>query len=98
MTPDERRDVELLNNSRRRRIARGSGTDQKDISQLVKGFDMVSNMSKQMSGMGMMDRMRAMQSMGADPGMAGGMGKVKGSTKQSQKNKTKYKQRKRKKR
>jgi signal recognition particle subunit SRP54 len=96
MTPAERSDVELLNNSRRRRIARGSGTDQKDISQLVKGFDMVSNMSKQMSGMGMMDRMRAMQSMGQmDPSMAGGMGKVKGSTKQQPK--IKYKQRKKRK-
>jgi len=96
MTPDERRDVELLNNSRRRRIARGSGTDTKDISQLVKGFDMVSNMSKQMSGMGMGERMRAMQGMGADPtGMGGGMPNTKGSTKQQ---KPRYKQRKRKKR
>jgi len=98
MTPTERTDVEVLNNSRRRRIARGSGTDQKDISQLVKGFDMVSNMFQQMSGMGMMDRMRSMQSMGQmDAGSMGGMGKAKGSTKQQQKS-TKYKQRKRKKR
>jgi signal recognition particle subunit SRP54 len=96
MTRDERANVDLLNNSRRRRIARGSGTDTRDISQLVKGFDMVSNMSKQMSGMGMMDRMKAMQGMGQAPaGMGAGMPKTKGSTKQQ---KTKYKQRKRKKR
>ena len=94
MTPAERKDVDLLNNSRRRRIARGSGTSTKDISQLVKGFDMVASMSKQMSGAGMMNQMRAMQ--GGDPsGMGGGMPKTKGSTKQK---KTKYKQRKRKKR
>jgi len=98
MTDREKRHTEVLNNSRRRRIARGSGTDNRDVSQLVKGFDMVSNMSKQMSGMGMMDRMRTMQSMGQmDPGATRGMGKAKGSTKQ-QRTKTQYKQRKRKKR
>jgi signal recognition particle subunit SRP54 len=64
MTKDERGDVELLNQSRRRRIARGSGTRPEDISQLAKGFGMVSAMTRQMSGMGMMQRMRAMGQMG----------------------------------
>ncbi len=64
MTREERKDVDLLNNSRRRRVARGSGTDTKDVSQLVKGFEMVSQMSKQMSGMSMMQRMKAMTGLG----------------------------------
>ena len=95
MTYPERRDPEVLNNSRRRRVARGSGTDPKDISQLVKGFDMISNMSKQMSGMGMGQRMKSMQQMGQmnpEAMAGGGMPKAKGSTKQTKK----YKQRKRK--
>ena len=51
MTSGERKDVDMLDNSRRR-IARGSGVDQKDVSQLVKGFEMVAAMGQQMSGMG----------------------------------------------
>jgi signal recognition particle subunit SRP54 len=95
MTRKERRDVDLLNNSRRRRVAAGSGTTTKDISGLVKGFGMMQQMSKQMSGMGMMSRMKAMRGMGGvDPAALGdgmpGMGR-KGSTKQ----KPKFKQRKR---
>ena len=102
MTGPERKDVELLNNSRRRRISRGSGTDQKDVSQLVKGFEKVSQLSKQMSGMGMISRMKAMRGLGSPEmqaammqGRGGGMPRMKGSTKAD---KPKYKQRKRKRR
>jgi signal recognition particle subunit SRP54 len=70
MTPPERADVDLLNNSRRRRIARGSGTQTQDVSQLVKGFDMVAQMSKQMSSMSMLQRMKAMAGMGSPEMMA----------------------------
>jgi len=69
MTRHERRDVDLLDNSRRRRIARGSGTGQQDVSQLVKGFEMVSEMSKQMSSMSMLGKMKAMAGMGGLPPM-----------------------------
>ena len=95
MTPKERNDVEVLDNSRRRRIAKGSGTSNQDVSQLVKGFGMVANMSKQMSSMSMMQRMKAMAGMGSMDMAAlqgGGMPKMKGSTKQS---KPKYRKRKR---
>ena len=99
MTQAERGDVELLNNSRRRRVARGSGTDQRDVSQLVKGFDMVTAMSKQMSGMNMFGRMQALSGAAAQPEALTGHGmpgmKPKGSTKAKQ---TKYKQRKKKRR
>ncbi len=64
MTKQERADVSLLDNSRRRRIARGSGANPNDVSQLVKGFDMVSQMSKQMSGLGMAGRLKALAGLG----------------------------------
>ena len=98
MTSGERKDVDMLDNSRRRRIARGSGVDQKDVSQLVKGFEMVSAMGQQMSGMGAIGKMKAMAGMGgadmAAMAQSAGMGGRKGSTKQ----KSKYKQRKKRKR
>jgi len=59
MTPRERRHPEIIEASRRRRIARGSGTDPKDVSGLVKSFSQVRDMMKVMSGMSMVDRMRS---------------------------------------
>lgn len=99
MTQDERKDVDLLDNSRRRRIAKGAGQDSKAVSQLVKGFEMVSVMGQQMSGMGMLGRMKSMAGMGSAEmaAMAQGAaqpGRLKGSSKQSQQNKRKFKQRK----
>ncbi len=94
MTKDERGDVDILTASRRRRVAKGAGTDQQAVGKLVKGFEMVSKMGKQMSGMGALGKMKAMR--GMDPASMGGMGmpKLKGSTKQ----KSKFKQRKKKRR
>ncbi|MCC7408435.1 MAG: signal recognition particle protein [Phycisphaeraceae bacterium] len=63
MTPQERQDVSILDNSRRRRIARGSGTQQQDVSQLVKGFEAVAQLTKQMSGVGAMGKLKAMTGM-----------------------------------
>ncbi|MEM9021968.1 MAG: signal recognition particle protein, partial [Planctomycetota bacterium] len=96
MTADERKDVDLLNNSRRRRISKGSGTGQQDVSQLVKGFEMISVMGQQMSGMGMLGKMKSMAGMGSAEMAAmarasGQPNRLKGSTKQ----KPKYKKRKR---
>ena len=84
MTAAERKDVDLLDNSRRRRISRGSGTSNSDVSQLVKGFDMVSQMGKQMSSMGMMAKMKALAGLGQmDLATLGGRGgtKLKAPTK-----------------
>jgi len=52
MTPEERQNPELLNGSRRRRIAKGSGTTVREINQLMKQFDQMKNMMKTMSKMG----------------------------------------------
>jgi len=90
MTSRERVDVKLLDNSRRRRIAKGAGRDQKDVSQLVKGFEMISQMSQMMSGKGAMQKLSAMKNMAGGP--MGGGPKVKGSTKAQKSNK--YKKRK----
>ncbi len=64
MTPGERKSPDVIDNSRRRRIARGSGTRPEDVSHLVKGFDMVAQMSKQIAGMSMLSRMKAMAGLG----------------------------------
>jgi signal recognition particle subunit SRP54 len=51
MTPRERRDPTILNGSRRRRIAAGSGTSLTDVNRLVKQFGEMQKMMKQISGM-----------------------------------------------
>jgi signal recognition particle subunit SRP54 len=48
MTPDERHDPELINGSRKRRIARGSGTTPQDVNQLLSQFKDAQKMMKQM--------------------------------------------------
>ena len=50
MTPRERRNPEMLNGSRRRRIAKGSGTMPQDVNQLLNQFRQMQKMMKQMSG------------------------------------------------
>ena len=51
MTTKERLDYSLLNGSRRRRIAKGSGTSVQDINLLVKKFLQMRKMSKNMGKM-----------------------------------------------
>ncbi|MHB1294380.1 MAG: signal recognition particle protein [Anaerolineae bacterium] len=53
MTPEERRNPKVINASRRRRIARGSGTSVQDVNQLLRQFTQMQQMMKQMqSGRG----------------------------------------------
>ncbi len=52
MTPAERRDPSVLNGSRRRRIAAGSGTTLPDVNRLVKQFAEMQKLMKQLSGAG----------------------------------------------
>lgn len=51
MTPEERRSPEIINGSRRVRIAKGSGTTVPDVNRLVKQFGEMQRMMKQMGGM-----------------------------------------------
>ncbi len=51
MTPRERRDPTVLNASRRRRIAAGSGTNLTEVNRLVKQFTEMQRVMKQLSGM-----------------------------------------------
>jgi signal recognition particle subunit SRP54 len=50
MTPEERANPAVLNGSRRKRIALGSGTSIQEVNRLVKQFDETRRMMKQMSG------------------------------------------------
>ena len=68
MTPAEREDPSLLNNSRKKRIAAGSGTQVVDINRLLKQFDLMQQMSRQFSGK-QMKRMGRMGKFGKMPGM-----------------------------
>jgi signal recognition particle subunit SRP54 len=102
MTPTERREVEVLDNSRRRRIARGSGTATNDVGQLVRGFHMVSDMGRQMADLSMLSRLRALSGMGsmdlsALGSRGGGIPQIKGGPAKSG-FKDKYKQRKKRRR
>ena len=52
MTPKERANPDIINQSRRRRIAAGSGTKLDDVNRLMKQFDQTRKMMKMVSGMG----------------------------------------------
>ena len=56
MTPEERRKPDILNGSRRRRIAQGSGTTIQDVNQLLNQFKEARKMMKAMAS-GRMDKM-----------------------------------------
>lgn len=72
MTPKERSNPELLNTSRRQRIAKGSGTNIQDVNRLIKQFDQTRKMMKMVTGSKMTQMMNAMKHMkGGMPGMPG---------------------------
>ena len=59
MTPEERRRPDIIGGSRRRRIARGSGTAPRDVNQLLNQFKQMQRMMRQMSsGRGRREMMR----------------------------------------
>jgi len=51
MTPEERRKQHIINGSRRKRIAKGSGTKVEDVNRLLKQFVQMQKMLKQLGGM-----------------------------------------------
>ena len=57
MTPAERENPEIINASRRERIAKGSGTQLADVNRLIKQFDQTRKMMKTVAGGNMQQRM-----------------------------------------
>ena len=68
MTPEERRDHAILNASRRKRIARGSGTKVQDVNQMINEYLEMRKMMRMMTSGGM----------GGMGGMMGGLGRMMG--------------------
>ena len=64
MTPYERENPNVLNSSRKRRIAAGCGLKVEDVNRLLKQFDMMNNLIKQFSGPGAAKKMKKLQRMG----------------------------------
>ena len=52
MTPEERKDPDLLDSSRIRRIAKGSGASEQDVRELLKMYEQSKKMMKAMGGKG----------------------------------------------
>ena len=79
MTKAERENPSMLNSSRKKRIAAGSGTSVVDVNRLLKQFDAMQQMVKQFSGKNMKKMQKKMGRMGGFPGggfpgMGGGFG------------------------
>ena len=60
MTPKERENPDLLNNTRKRRLAKGSGLSQMQVNRVLKQFKNAGKMAKQLSGKGGMKKMQEM--------------------------------------
>lgn len=71
MTPAEREKPDLINPSRKRRIAAGCGMQVEDVNRLLKQYRDMQRMFKQFSGKGMRKKMRRMGQL--PPGMGGGL-------------------------
>jgi signal recognition particle subunit SRP54 len=61
MTPAERTHPEILNSSRRTRIAKGSGTNIQEVNRLLKQFDQTRKMMKMVTGSKMNKLMAGMK-------------------------------------
>jgi signal recognition particle subunit SRP54 len=80
MTPGERRDPDIIDSSRRRRVATGAGVDVQDVSSLVKTFKRSRDMMKALSGGsfgGLKNLLSGGFNMGALSQMMGGGRKIK---------------------
>ncbi|MER3498085.1 MAG: signal recognition particle protein [Chitinophagaceae bacterium] len=61
MTPEERADPDLIDGSRKRRIAKGSGKDISEVNAFIKQFEQMRDMMKNMNKMGMFGKMMGMK-------------------------------------
>ena len=68
MTPEERSNPDIINSSRRQRIAKGSGKSLQEVNRLIKQFDQTRKMMKMLSGNKMASMMARMKGMKM-PGM-----------------------------
>ncbi len=80
MTPRERRNPDIIEASRRRRIAKGAGVEPQDVSGLVKQFLQMRGIMKQMAGLGMGGRLKMTQQLAQMGMMDGGIPKLKRGT------------------
>ena len=74
MTPAERENPALLNSSRKKRVAAGSGVQVVDVNRLLKQYEAMQQMMKQFSGKNMkkmQKKLGKMGGMGGFPGMGG---------------------------
>jgi len=79
MTHQERQKPQILNGSRRQRIANGAGVKIVEVNQLLKQFQQMQKMMRMMKGGGSRKMMRQMQqAMQANGGMGGGAGSAGG--------------------
>ena len=69
MTPQERTNPQILNGSRRKRIASGSGTSIQEVNQLIKQFSQMGKMMKMMQSGGAKQMMKMMKDKGGMTGM-----------------------------
>jgi signal recognition particle subunit SRP54 len=69
MTAKERRNHQILNGSRRKRIARGSGTSVEEVNRLLKQFVQMQKMLKQIGGMAGLAGKKKMRGLGMMKGM-----------------------------
>jgi signal recognition particle subunit SRP54 len=72
MTPKERKNPDILNGSRKRRITNGSGTSIQDLNRLLKQHKQMGKMMKKMKGKGMQNMMRGMGGMMSGDGLPPG--------------------------
>jgi signal recognition particle subunit SRP54 len=75
MNKKERRNPDILDGNRRRRIATGAGVQPQEVSQFIKQFEMTRGVMRSFAGMGAMGKMRAMKSI-----MGGGLGGLAGGS------------------
>lgn len=73
MTTAERTHPDVIDNSRRRRIASGSGTQQNEVGQLVKQFQTVTKLSKQMAALSTREKVAAVKDLSDAGGMPPGL-------------------------
>ena len=98
MTKEERKNSDLLDAGRRRRVARGAGVQLNEVGQFMKQFEMSRDMMRAVGGMGMMGKLKLMKALSSgglnNLGMPGGpMLKTKRSGWQAPKERNKKKRR-----